>query len=102
MSPWSRREFMKASGAGMASAGSFVLSSTKGAAAPSERVRHAVIGVGGMGSTHARTVLTLRPDCELVAVCDVDRERRARAVAYASDRTKIAAYEDYRLILDDP
>ena len=41
-----------------------------------DKVRLGIIGVGGMGSGHAKQVLDGQiPRCELVAVCDVDPER---------------------------
>ena len=102
MNQWSRREFMKTAGAGIASTGPFVMMNARGRAAPSEQVRHAVIGAGGMGGTHCRTVFDLRRDCKLVAICDVDPEQRIRAAKSLADPYGIELHEDYRRILDDP
>ena len=40
-------------------------------------MRLAVIGAGGMGTFHARSLMAL-PNVEIVAVADVQRPRRAR------------------------
>jgi len=41
-----------------------------------DKVRLGIIGVGGMGTSHARQVMDGQvPRCELVAVCDIDPER---------------------------
>ena len=42
------------------------------------KLRVAVIGTGGMGGGHVR-MLAARTDCDLVAVCDVDRLRLEKA-----------------------
>jgi predicted dehydrogenase len=41
-------------------------------------LRVAIVGMGGIGNTHAG-VYQKRDDCEIVAVCDVNRERADRA-----------------------
>jgi predicted dehydrogenase len=41
-------------------------------------LRVAIVGMGGIGNTHAG-VYQKHPECELVAVCDKDRERADRA-----------------------
>lgn len=94
MSGLSRREFV--SGIGAVAGASLLSQHAK--AAPSERVRHAVIGTGSQGRGHARTFHGL-PDCEVVAICDLDPERRAKAVSELDG--EVAALDDYRRILDD-
>jgi UDP-N-acetylglucosamine 3-dehydrogenase len=59
-------------------------------------LRIAVIGLGAMGTNHAR-VLAALPDAELVAVADSDR---ARLDALSSGRP-LRAYEDYARLLDE-
>src|SRR5262245_54379090 len=89
----SRREFLK-HGAGAAgalvAAPLFIPASALGrggAVAPSERITMGFIGIGGQGGGHllggAWTYLTggyaARPDVQVLAVCDVFRERREKA-----------------------
>ena len=101
MSDWTRRKFIKTTGAGIAaSASPFIVATVGARVAPSERVRHAVIGTGGQGRSHCRGFADVK-DCDLVAICDVDPERRARAAKGLPNSNKIAQYEDYRRIIDD-
>jgi predicted dehydrogenase len=41
-------------------------------------LRVAIVGMGGIGNTHGG-VYQKRPDCEIVAVCDISRERADKA-----------------------
>ena len=54
----------------------------------SKKIRLAVIGVGTMGSSHVRDIYSL-PDTELVAVCDILKER---ADQYAAQFNATAYY----------
>ena len=60
-----------------------------------EQVKLAVIGVGAMGSLHARDILILS-NTELVAVCDTNPQR-AETIAQACGCKK---FSDYRKMLD--
>ena len=94
----SRRRFLKTTAAGIATPAILLAGAKKGLAAPSERVRMAVIGVGGQGSGHAEGWADMK-NCELVAVCDVDPKHRNKV---ASEMPyKVKAVEDYRRVLDD-
>jgi predicted dehydrogenase len=64
----------------------------------SKKVRLAVIGVGNMGQSHARDIVSL-PNTELVAVCDIDPER----LAFVAGDLGVKAYVDYNdlLLRDD-
>jgi predicted dehydrogenase len=53
------------------------------------RLRVAVIGTGGMGGGHVR-MLAARTDCDLVAVCDVDRLRLEKAAQWVTEAGKVA------------
>lgn len=91
-----RRTFMGAAGAALVmTAGA----SRRGAAAPSERLRVAVLGLGGQGTHHVR-LLSQLADSEVVAVCDLDPERLPRGIE-ASGNANIVQEKDYRRILDD-
>jgi predicted dehydrogenase len=89
-----RRTFVKS-----AAAGALLMGATA-KAAPNERIRHAVIGLGGQGRQHARTFAS-HADCDVVAICDVDPERRAEAADELKDHGSVVALEDYRRIIDD-
>lgn len=67
--------------------------------APAPRaVRHAVIGAGGQGRNHIEGFIKVG-GCELVAVCDVDPARLAKAGELAPDAKR---YADFRALLADP
>lgn len=102
-----RRSFLKAA---CASAGPLVLSSRLfGAEAPANRVTLACIGVGSMGSGNLKGFLWT-PGVQVLAVCDVDAQRRddAKAVvekhyaerAPTGDWKGCAAYTDFRECLE--
>lgn len=93
-----RRTFLGIAGAG-ALAG--MAHSRLSAAVPSERVRHALIGTGNQGKQHAK-LFSGFDDCEIVALCDVDPERRQGFAQRLPNTERIAIHEDYRRILDDP
>ncbi len=107
-----RRYFLQSTAAGLALP-PLVAASALGKndlAAASNRITVGLIGLGGMGSAHAR-VLAGNPAVQVLAVCDVDRWRRdnARTIVeelYASqDRSHhgvCQAYNDYRELLARP
>ena len=67
---------------------------------PSETIRHAVIGVGGMGKGHVGYVLGDR-NARLLAVCDVDSGHLAAAVKMAEQKAKgCKGYKDFREVFD--
>jgi len=96
MSELSRRDFIKRTAAGIAVPSVILAGAGRGLAAPSERVRIAVIGVGGQGSGHAGGWAKMK-ETELVAVCDVDPEHRNKV----AQETNSKPVEDYRRIMDD-
>lgn len=93
-----RRSFLQASMASVAS-GTLVMRAW-GKTAPSDRVHHAVIGTGGQGSHHVRAFSNL-PNADVVAIADVDPQRRARAVEELPNRDHVRQYADFRDLLDD-
>jgi len=95
MSEHTRRTFLQMTGVGLGAAAGF-----RAGAGPNERVRHAVIGSGGMGSDHARAFDSFA-DCDVVAVCDVDPEGRARALSELSDPSSVREVEDFRELMQD-
>ncbi len=123
--PTTRRGFLRRSALAAAalSVPTFVPASAlgrDGATAPSERVNMGFIGLGGQGTGHllggAWTYVpggyVARPDVQVLAVCDVRRERRESAhqrsnKMYAqklgrADFNGVQAYNDFREILARP
>jgi predicted dehydrogenase len=92
-----RRTFLTTAAAGLA-----VLPVRGGAAAPSERVRVAVIGVRSRGSDHAQ-LFASNPGAEVVAVCDADERLFEKPVKAVEKRTGKAprTETDFRRLLDD-
>jgi predicted dehydrogenase len=101
MTNLTRRRFIQSTGQGILASSAVFSLAKDSKAAPSERIRHAVIGMGGQGRRHAKTFASF-PDCDVVAVCDVDPERRDKAVAELPDTQKVAKVKDFREILDNP
>lgn len=115
-----RRQLLKCSAAGVAAASALLSGCSQAregeksqapvkqeAAAttppPSERVTVGCIGVGGLGyGHHLKGCLLPNARVEVVAVCDVDRDRRDQAAALVlkEKNRRIPAYEDYRALLD--
>lgn len=62
---------------------------------PSEVLTRAVIGVGGMGMGHVKSINTA---CKLLAVCDVDRKHLDAAVKAGGPDCK--GYRDFREVLE--
>ena len=121
----SRRRFLSKSGAALGAAVAFPnfipapVLGRGGARAPSERITMGFIGVGGQGAGHllggAWTYLTggyaARKDVQVLATCDVRRQRReftAQKVndhyreVYGPNFTPCQAYDDFRHVLDRP
>ena len=126
MHPFSRRQFLRQSsvalGATLAAPALIPASALgrNGATAPSERINMGFIGLGGQGSGHllggAWTYVpggySARSDVQVLAVCDVRKERRDRAQArcnqmYAEKLGQpgyhgVQAYNDFREVLARP
>ncbi len=96
MSESTRRRFMVNTAASVASTAALAAATSRGAVA-NQPVRIGVIGCGNQGTSHIRSLVSL-DDAELVYVCDIDSERRAKAVKEAGGAK---AVEDLRTILDD-
>ncbi|MEM1422678.1 MAG: Gfo/Idh/MocA family oxidoreductase [Planctomycetota bacterium] len=117
-----RRRFLKQSalmaGAGLVAMGAGKSSDRRAPAAKGrgadptpprdgETIRIAVLGVGGMGRGHCRSIVRFARDgaqnVEIVAVCDVNDLHAAQAVkdiADAGQKAPADAYRDYREILE--
>jgi len=93
-----RRNFIKST---LATAGAFTIVPRcvlggNGYIAPSDKINHAVIGVGGMGSVHVGYVKHDKQG-ELLAVCDVDSNHVKRALGKAGGNCK--GYSDFREVI---
>ena len=69
----------------------------QGYTAPSDRLTKAVIGVGGMGKGHVRSINT---ESKTLAVCDVDARHLEEALELAGPG--VSGYRDFREVLDRP
>jgi predicted dehydrogenase len=95
-----RRSFIKQGGT--AAAGFLILPSMLTRTAPSDRVRIAHIGLGGMGNSHMDWFAKL-PDAEIVALCDLDKEHLDSTFKKLQTYTPIlkrTLYSDFRHVLD--
>ena len=72
-----------------------VILSGRARAAAGRKLRHASIGVGGMGSGDLGQI-SGHPDVAIVALCDVDRQRLEQA---AKKHPGAALYQDWRELL---
>ena len=94
MNDFSRRRFLQS---GLALAGSGLASPAfLSSAKPNEKVAIACVGVGGKGWTD---MLEVAPGNEIVAICDIDEDRLAKA-AVRFDKAK--QYTDWRKLLEQP
>jgi len=90
-----RRKFLKYAGTGFAACTILprhVLGGT-GFTPPSDELTKAIIGVGSMGTWHIRST-----PGRLLAVCDVDADHLARAIAIAG--AEVQGYSDFREVLE--
>lgn len=95
-----RRTFLKGAGSGALACA--IAANTARAADP-QRVVLGIIGTGGMGTHHLRT-LAGRNDVEIAYVCDVDAHHLAAAARHVASATNSSpqAVADLRRVLDDP
>ena len=80
----------------LACASSSALAFPAWAAAGERKLRHACIGVGGMGDVDLQNFLQ-HPRVDVVALCDVDANHLQAAAAKAPNARK---YQDWRELLD--
>jgi len=95
-----RRLFIKNSGFG--ALGLTILPWSLKGVAPSDTLRVAHIGVGGMGNNHINWFANL-PEVKIVALCDVDETHLSSSIdklAKIQPNWKVDTYEDFRHILD--
>ena len=98
--PLGRREFVRRAAAG--AAGLTLLSRRAGAAAPSDRLVVAHVGLGGMGRNHLRWFAQF-DDVETAALCDLDGSHLGQAMSelyQIRPTSRTEAYLDFRRVLD--
>ena len=99
----SRRRFLAATGLALAAPTllSSCASGRGGRAAPSERITLGVVGWGMMGPHNTKAFLSEK-DCQVVAVCDLDKDHLTAAVARINEHygnSDCRGYHDYRELL---
>ena len=97
---FSRRKFIKIVGIG--AAGFAILPSLYSKTAPSDKLRIAHIGLGGMGNNHMKWFANI-PEVDIVALCDVDELHLGSTLKTLQELqpgTKAQTYGDFRHILD--
>lgn len=95
-----RRQFLKQGSAAALSLAFFPGFARKAVA--SDRLRIAIIGVGGMGNNHLKWFAGL-PEVEVVALCDVDENHlnsSLHTLATLQPQYKTQGYGDFRRVLD--
>jgi len=95
-----RRDFLKKSSIGIL--GYTIFPTLLNKVAASDRLRVAIIGVGGMGNNHIKWFANL-PEVEIVALCDVDKthlKSSLKVLEQLQPDTKVKGYSDFRLILE--
>jgi len=97
-----RREFLNRVSLGLAAGAAGAWPKTARAAArraaPNDRIGLGLIGCGSLGVDHHLQHVLTRPEFEVLAVCDVDREHLGRAVDVTGGKAK--GYADFRELLD--
>lgn len=91
---FSRRRFLAAAGT---AASVTILPSWSYGAAPSDRLRTAHIGVGGMGSADLQSISS-HPNVDVVALCDVDATALGKKTA---KHTAAKSFADFRVMFDE-
>jgi len=99
MSDTQRRTFLKSAGM---SAATLACGARLAQAAANEKINLAVIGTGGMGSHHLRSLLK-RNDIVISYLCDVDQKRleAAKKIVESDSVWKPASVSDMRQVYDD-
>ncbi len=92
--PLDRRSFLAAGGAGLGLTLSACMSTPKRRVV-SGRMRHASIGVGGMGRVDLERISS-HPQVDVVAICDVDSAMFEEAAEFAPDARR---FRDWRELL---
>ncbi len=95
-----RRDFLKKSSSGIL--GITLLPALLHRMPASDRLRIAIIGVGGMGNNHIQWFADL-PEVDIVALCDVDKNHLKSSLdkmKQLQPDIKVKGYTDFRHVLD--
>ncbi|WKN32272.1 Gfo/Idh/MocA family oxidoreductase [Porifericola rhodea] len=98
--PIKRRKFIRQSSLGALGLSMFPFNKK---VAPSDKLRVAHIGVGGMGMAHLNWFANL-PEVDVVAICDVDNLHLSKGLAKARELqpgVKVSGYSDFRQLLEN-
>jgi predicted dehydrogenase len=98
--PWTRRHFLGAVSAAIALP-TFIPARVLGADAPSKKIVVAAVGWGMQGPSNTENFLH-QPECQVVAVCDLDKHHLNQAVNHINEVNKnhdCKAYHDYRELM---
>ena len=98
-----RRDFLTASAGGLGAAAAVMAGTTQAKADAGERVQVGVVGAGGRALALNRTFAS-NPNCDVVAIADLDPSRLPRAVEEVRARQGHAprTESDFRKLIDDP
>ena len=96
-----RRQFLQKAGLGAVGTAALTSASYAQVAGANERIQVAVIGPGGMGTSHIRTLVTQK-DVQITHVCEVDQARLAAAAKNATQDGQAPRTEtDMRRVLEN-
>lgn len=104
MSQISRRTFVANTARSTAAIGAIALPAIRAvAASPNDRLSIAVVGFNGMGQTHLRSLVALKKQARVSALCDLDPAVRHRGQAVIEKGTgeKPPSHEDFLRVVDD-
>lgn len=98
-----RRNFLSNSVGGLTTMAAVMAGTAQAKAQASERVRVGVVGAGGRALSLNRT-FSANPNCEVVAIADLDPRKLPRAVEEVRTRQGHAprTESDFRKLIDDP
>jgi predicted dehydrogenase len=98
--PWARRRFLGVMGAAIALP-TLIPARVLGADAPSKKITVGAVGWGTMGPGNTENFLH-QPDCQVVAICDLDKHRLKGAADHINEVNKnhdCQMYHDYRELM---
>ena len=102
--PVSRRRFLSRSLSGAAALGTFAAPTIRTTlASANERIGVAVIGFNGMGRGHIKRLAAMQNQAQIVRLCDLDPEVRARGAAILKEVSGETAplCSEYERVLED-